>query len=123
MSEPLRLLLVDDDAPLRRTLGRLFRRHGWAVTEAGDGVEALETLRTASFDLLLTDMRMPRMDGLGLLEAARGELGCALPAIVLSGYHGHPEARLRALGVAVILGKPTEPMELLETCARVARAA
>lgn len=113
-----RILLVDDVDALRRGLARLFRRNGWEVSEAGDGVEALESLRAGSFDVLLTDMRMPRMDGMELLVALRQELGSELPAIVLSGYHDHPAERLDALGVVEVLDKPVEPAALLEACAR-----
>ena len=118
MSAEPHMLLVDDAAALRRSLVRLFQRRGWRVTEARDGVEALSLLRTTSFDLLLTDMRMPRMGGMGLMEAIRSELGASMPAVVLSGYHDHSEARLRELGVVAVLAKPADPAELLDVCTR-----
>ena len=111
---PKRLLLVDDDAHLRRSVSRLLRRAGWLVDEAGDGLEALELLATQPPALLLTDMRMPRMDGLQLIDAVRTR-GLTLPIVVLSGYHDISVDDLLARGVTAVMEKPVGPSLLRDT--------
>src|SRR5687767_3350655 len=59
-----RCLIVDDEPRLRQVLARLMRGDGFDCDEAGSGVEALEALERTPVPLLLTDLRMPRMDGL-----------------------------------------------------------
>ena len=65
-----RLLVVDDEEPQRTMLASILGRAGFDVVTAPDGAEALERLDGAAFDLLLTDQRMPGIDGLALLEQA-----------------------------------------------------
>jgi len=71
----VRILVVDDEEPLRRPIARFLRRRGAEVLEAGDGLEALERLRAAEgrVDVLLADLRMPRMDGVSLHAEIRRE--------------------------------------------------
>jgi signal transduction histidine kinase/ActR/RegA family two-component response regulator len=57
------MLVVDDEEPVRSVIARFLRRRGATVTEAADGVEALECVKHESFDGVITDLRMPRMDG------------------------------------------------------------
>lgn len=79
--------------------------------EAEDGLEALERLAEGVVSLMVTDMRMPRMNGMELIEATR-KRGNPLPIVVLSGQHDHDRARLEASGVAAVLDKPVAPAEL-----------
>jgi len=65
------IILADDDASLRRVVQFKLQKQGYEVTTAADGLEALEKLKDARFDLLLSDIRMPKLDGLELLEKAR----------------------------------------------------
>jgi CheY-like chemotaxis protein len=67
------ILLVDDDLELREALRELFLSQGFAVTTAEDGLAALALLRTAKFDLLISDLHMPRMNGADLLKRAAEE--------------------------------------------------
>jgi DNA-binding NtrC family response regulator len=71
MSNPIDLLIVDDDADYRGTLVRRFQRRGYAVQEAGDGAEALELAARRQFDVAIVDMTMPRVSGLEVLEQFR----------------------------------------------------
>ncbi len=75
----VRVLLVDDEAALRRPIARFLSRRGAEVSEAGDGIEALERLKAleGQVDVLLADLRMPRLDGVGL----HAELRKAYPAL------------------------------------------
>jgi|SRR5918998_2474820 CheY-like chemotaxis protein len=63
---PPTILVVDDDAPLRCLLAIALEDAGYRVEEADDGIAALERLGWCSPDLILTDLRMPRLDGIGL---------------------------------------------------------
>lgn len=67
-SRRLRVLVVDDHTPTRLAIGRLIRQAGSEVITARDGEEALGYLLTQRFDVLLTDLRMPVMDGIELLH-------------------------------------------------------
>ena len=60
---PLRVLVVDDEDLIRQVIGTILRRAGFDVDEARDGLEALDCLRTAMPDLVLTDLDMPRCNG------------------------------------------------------------
>lgn len=64
----LRILIVEDHTPTRMAMSRMVRQAGAEVTTARDGEEALGYLLTQYFDVLLTDLRMPRMDGFELLQ-------------------------------------------------------
>jgi CheY-like chemotaxis protein len=66
-----RVLIVDDDAFLRAVIARDLIRCNWDVTEAGDGAQALEQVRLNHFDLVVSDVRMPKVNGIELLAAIR----------------------------------------------------
>ncbi len=116
-----RVLLVDDEPLVRTAHRRLLQSLGYQVTEAADGLEALERLRLApeGFDLVLTDQAMPRLDGVGLTRAIRAERP-GTRIILCTGYSdGVDEARARTLGVQALLGKPIERADLAVALRRV----
>ncbi|MBA2566018.1 MAG: response regulator [Gemmatimonadetes bacterium] len=106
---PARILIADDDRAFRVSTTALLRQDGYHVTEVRDGQAAIDASRGGGFDLLLLDLRMPRRDGLGVVEQLRSE-GEGLPILMLSGF-GTPEVALRALqlGADDFLIKPFEP--------------
>ncbi|HMA48470.1 MAG TPA: response regulator, partial [Magnetospirillaceae bacterium] len=109
-----RVLVADDNADMRDYLQRLLSAH-WQVETAEDGAQALDSLRRARPDLLLTDVMMPELDGFGLLEAIRADKALRdLPVIVLSARAGE-EARIEGLaaGADDYLIKPFTARELL----------
>jgi len=108
-----RLLVVDDEEPQRVMLKAILARVGFEVETVADGKQALERLERESFDLLLTDQRMPRMDGLQLLEGAR-RLAPDLPVVLMTA-HGTVSTAVEAMkrGAADYLTKPFERDELL----------
>jgi response regulator RpfG family c-di-GMP phosphodiesterase len=79
------LLLVDDEASVLSALRRLFRPQGWQVLQAGGALEALAVLAAQPVDLVISDMRMPGMDGAALLEAVR-QHDPSIVRILLTGY-------------------------------------
>jgi DNA-binding NtrC family response regulator len=94
-SENVRILVVDDEESMRRFLSVLLEREGYAVTCEIGGVEALARMEQESFDLLITDMKMPGMSGVELLEKAlAGEP--SMPVIVLTAF-GSEAAAAEAL--------------------------
>ncbi|MEW9624364.1 sigma-54-dependent transcriptional regulator [Rhodanobacter geophilus] len=80
-----RILIVDDEAKMRRILELSLKSMGNTVVEASDGMEALSIVEKQPIDLVLTDLRMPRMDGIALLAALR-EQGVDVPVIVMTAY-------------------------------------
>ena len=109
-----RILVADDNADMRAYVGRLLGAH-WNVELAEDGQEALQILREIKPDLVVTDVMMPQLDGLGLLQAIRKEEGLSdLPVIMLSARAGE-EARVEGLeaGADYYLTKPFSARELV----------
>ncbi|SEG77416.1 two component transcriptional regulator, winged helix family [Actinacidiphila yanglinensis] len=78
-----RVLVVDDDAAIRRSLGRALRLRGFTVAEAGGGTEAIDLLERTPPDILVLDISMPDVDGIQVCRALRGT-GSDLPVLVLS---------------------------------------
>jgi two-component system, NtrC family, response regulator len=108
-----RILVVDDEPNARGALRTILTEEGYAVSEAGDGVEALEKLRTAGADLVLADVRMPRMDGLTLLREAH-ESGLDAAFVVMTAF-GSIEMAVEAMraGAENFLVKPLDEKAML----------
>ena len=104
-----RLLLVDDDRTFRLSTAALLRQDGHEVVEAADGTAAVETLRKQRFDLILLDLRMPGLDGIGIVEVLR-TWGDDTPILMISGF-GTVDTAVNALhtGADDFLTKPVEP--------------
>src|SRR5581483_8876230 len=102
-----RVLLVDDDAAMR-ALCALSLRAEFEVVEAADGLQAFEQARRCQPDLVVSDLRLPGLDGFALAEALRhDEETRAVPIVFLSGETGVAERmRAYALGVAGFVMKP-----------------
>jgi len=100
------ILVVDDSAAIRKILQRVLRQTGMAIrtiVEAGDGQEALEVLKAQKVDLVLTDINMPKMDGLQFLAALRSvPQWSALPVVMITTEGGEAKVseavRLGAVG-------------------------
>ncbi|MBX7194432.1 MAG: sigma-54 dependent transcriptional regulator [Sandaracinaceae bacterium] len=124
----LRALLVDDEAALRFTLRAYLEDAGLDVIEAADGLEAIERMQAAGegeIDIVLSDLRMPRLDGLGLLAKLRDKHGLAAPIFVLMTAHGSERVAVDAmkLGAFDYFKKPFEPDDLSAAIERAKRAA
>jgi len=112
----MNVLIVEDDASVRASIADLLRLQDYNVIEAADGVEGLDLLRRESIDVILLDLRMPRLDGPGVLEA----LVDPPPVIVLSAFENLNEDDIHErFGTKVFrcLRKPIAPPQLLEAVA------
>jgi two-component system, NtrC family, nitrogen regulation response regulator NtrX len=109
------LLIVDDDANTLASLSRAFRLAGHEATVCDDPTRALDLARAGSFDLIFSDVVMPGMDGLTLLEQMRAA-GVTTPVVMMSGQ-AHIEMAVRAtrLGALDFLEKPISTEKLLLT--------
>jgi len=117
-----RLLLVDDDALVRSSLRRHLSRQGYEILTADGGAQALALLaRDPGIDAVLTDLKMPEMDGLELLQAIRAR-DLELPVILLTG-HADPPTAAAALeqGALRFLAKPPDLVLLYEAVAHACR--
>jgi len=110
-----RILVVDDDPEVRLFVETVLSDSGLATTAAGDGADALRQLARSSFDLLLTDIRMPGMDGFELAQRARA-LDPALAVLFMSGYSA--EYRFDPAHDDFI-AKPFRPRQLLSCVHRI----
>ena len=110
-----RVLVVEDDEQVRTLLVRFLKRRGFTVEEARDGLEGLACVKKDAPDVVVTDMAMPRLDGLGLLKALK-QTDPDMPVIVLTG-HGSLENILRSMREGVLfdyLMKPLPDLTFLE---------
>ncbi len=111
------ILVVEDNAAMRSRVARLLGRLG-QVTTAPDGRAALEVLRSGRVDLVVSDVMMPRLDGLGLLQAIRGDEDLRSTPVVLLSARAGSEAAAGAIeaGADDYVVKPFTPGELLARC-------
>lgn len=115
---PRRILVVDDDPPCRNSLQRSLLRHGFEVYQAGDGQQALSLLADSRIDLIITDLCMPRMDGLELiLRVSQQRSPPALIAVTGAGESDRMLLSASERGADEILLKPFSEGELL-ACVR-----
>jgi CheY-like chemotaxis protein len=116
--EQATILLVDDEPFLREIMSSWLARATGKVICAEDGVEALKILAANKIDLILSDVRMPVMDGTALLKKVR-ETGPRTPVILITGFSDLPLREAYDMGAEAILEKPITREELLH---RVKRA-
>jgi DNA-binding response OmpR family regulator len=113
-SAPLRILVADDDPQMRRLIKSVLQRDGFDVVEAVDGLDALEAVERSRVDLVILDLEMPRLDGLGVLDELRAQMRTAsLPVIVLTAQHGESEEKALDLGAQDYLTKPVQTRSLV----------
>jgi DNA-binding NtrC family response regulator len=114
-----RVLVVDDEPSMRAALEASFTRHGWEVTTAAGTHEAMERFRSSPFPLVITDMRMPDGDGLGVMQHVRA-LAPGTAVIFLTAYGNVPEAVLAMQqGACDYLVKPVSFEQLRQAAVRV----
>jgi len=109
--QPKHILVVDDEALLREILVDEFEGYGARVSAAADGAEALELCRRTDFDAIVSDIRMPKMDGLAFLRQLRNETTCGAKVFVCSGFND-AEEELSRLDVVDVFPKPFDIVAL-----------
>lgn len=85
MKSAMTILVVDDEAMMRELLDKILRRDGYQVLAAADGAEALEIMHQQKVNLVISDIKMPRVDGFGLLKAVKAEFP-KVPVIMMTSF-------------------------------------
>jgi len=113
--EPLRVLIVDDEQSMREWMRILFQRDGFDVMVAEDGLSAREILGREYVDVLLTDIRMPRMDGIELLRSSRDVAPDTVVCMMTAQFTRDSEEwrRAREGGAAALFEKPFRDVNLV----------
>lgn len=119
MAEKNSILVVDDEDALRTVLSSELESEGYIVATAGDGDEAISTLQGKLFDLVLLDIKMPRVDGFEVLRFVK-ERYPATKVIMLTGFADLKNAiESKKLGAEDFVSKPYDLVDLLTTIERV----
>lgn len=114
----VRILIVDDEERMRHLLSIMLERRGHLVDQAGDGLEALEKLRNATYDMVITDVKMPRMDGEALLRKIV-QMDSPCPVVFITAF-ATVESAVEAMraGAVDYITKPFEEKRILLTVER-----
>lgn len=112
-----KILVVDDSATMRQLMKMVLMKHlPCQITEAQDGLDALAKLKEGGFDLVVTDVNMPRMDGLGLVRSVRGVLQSQVPIIIVTTKGAEADRDLGLeLGANAYLTKPINGLQVGKT--------
>ena len=117
----LRCLVVDDEDEVGAVLGDVLEMAGHRVVVLNDGGEAIERIRTEFFDLVFTDLAMPRVSGWQVAQAVK-EHAPEVPVVLVSGFGVELSAEERRThGVDLVLGKPLRMQDVLNVVGAVAR--
>ena len=116
------VLVVDDEANIRKVLSAQIKAAGYEVLEATNGLEALALIQQGEIDAVISDLRMPQLDGLGLLKKVQ-EIEIAPPVIVITA-HGSMTTAIEAmkLGAFDFITKPFDKTELLNALRKATSA-
>mgnify|MGYP001486931523 FL=1 len=109
------ILIIDDEKAIRKTLSEILSYEGYKIEEAGDGEEGLKRFKEKNYDVVLCDIKMPKLDGIEFLDKAR-EANPDVPVIMISG-HGTIETAVEAVkkGAYDYISKPPDLNRLLIT--------
>ena len=111
-----RVLIIDDEAPIRSMLKLMLERDGYEVAEAPDGIEGIRVYRQKPADLIITDLIMPNKDGIGMIIDLKKEFPNVKIIAMSGGGLNKPEGYLKGakkLGAACTLTKPIDRDEML----------
>ena len=109
------ILTVDDSSTVRLVLSSTLNNAGYEVVEAADGQEAIEQLDSGKIDMLITDLNMPRLDGLDLIRHVRRSPGCRFLPIIMLTTESNCEKKQKGktAGASGWIVKPFKPEQLL----------
>ncbi len=119
-----RILIVDDSASVRQVQRHVLSGAGYEVVEATDGKDALAQLGKETVNLILTDLNMPNLDGLGLIRAVRGDATHRLTPVVIITTESQEAKKVeaRSAGATGWIVKPFTPEQLIGVVKRVVGA-
>jgi CheY-like chemotaxis protein len=119
----LRFLVVDDNEDIRDVFCRLVERAGHVASTASDGQEAVEILQVETFDVMLLDLTMPRMNGVDVVRWLRAHPDVApdLKIVVISAWAGEHRAVLQELGIVTVMQKPLRIQQLTDLISETLR--
>ncbi|MGH2564543.1 MAG: sigma-54-dependent transcriptional regulator, partial [Ginsengibacter sp.] len=109
------ILIIDDERSIRKTLGEILNYEGYKIDEATDGEEGFKKFKEKNYDVVLCDIKMPKLDGIEFLELAK-EINSEVPIIIISG-HGNIETAVEAVkkGAYDYISKPPDLNRMLIT--------
>lgn len=109
----IKVLLVEDDQMLLDVLTAAIENMGGKVVTAANGIEAFQVLTTQEFDLVITDIQMPRLDGMKLMDVISG-LELPVPVVVMTGYSQYTDEDVAKRNGAILLSKPFKMEQIQE---------
>ena len=117
------ILAVDDSASMRQMVAFTLKSSGYEVVEAVDGMDGLEKAKSKTFNLILTDQNMPRMDGISLTKKLRESPKFKATPILILTTESSDQMKMagRAAGATGWLVKPFDPAKLIEVIGKVIR--
>ena len=115
------IFLVDDELHVAQILGRRLEREGYTIQTARDGVEAFDRIVASGPDLIVSDLQMPRLDGLGLAEKLKGDPATASIPIVMLTSRGHraDQDTVEKTNIVRLVAKPFSSHEMVKIVADV----
>lgn len=115
------IMTVDDSASVRQMVSFTLKGAGYEVIEAGDGKEALAKLNGIPVHMVITDLNMPNLDGIGLIRALRGNPSCKFTPIIMLTTESQASKKEegRAAGATGWVTKPFKPEQLLAVVKKV----
>jgi DNA-binding NtrC family response regulator len=118
MDKKIRIIVIDDDQTIREVLRDFLQELGYQVILASDGLEGMEKIKQERYDLIVLDIRMPYVSGIGLIKIAR-EINPHIPVICMTGYGVSPEKIAAEEEVNLILSKPFELKTLSQAISKL----
>ncbi len=112
-TRPKKILLVDDEEIIRDALGGLLKTEGYKIIEACDGVQAIERLHGEQFDLVITDIKMPKKSGMDVLIEAK-QLYPDIEVIMITGFTSESPDKALELGAKDFIYKSSRIAEFID---------
>ncbi len=112
-SKPIaQILIIDNDEVLARAITTRLENHGYGCVSARGGEEGLEAYSLGAYDLIITDINMPSLDGIGMIERIR--LHSEVPIIAVTGFADQYRGKIRRYSRVTLLKKPFEAQALFD---------
>ncbi len=113
-----KILIIDDNVMVRKIIRNIFRNEGYEIEEAENGIEGLDMVKQEPFHLIITDILMPKMEGLELIIHLKRDFP-KIKVIAISGGKPYYLYMAKKLGIEGVFTKPVDPQELLKAVKRL----